>query len=762
MSYSFEEWTKVKIWRDDKDVNVIRRGRITALAGDWLFRTQTKRFGLCLLFALAQGAIFIGAQYNLTGALSFPLDDSFIHLQYAKQMARGAYFQYHDGEPVSGGETSFLYVHVLAFGYLVGFHGIGLIIWSHIIALFSVAGVFYSLLRLGEDLSRPWIGLCSAGLVFCSGYMAWAFWGGMEIALFTCLLLFSFHWLLRNEGYSPLLGLLLGLTALSRPEGVIIAAVLIFLLAMKSIWNGSWRQWHVQSEKFWSSLLFLFFSLIGPSLFYLQTMGRSSGNGLVAKSLFYNPFMTLYEKTDTYLSNLFAIVKFFFGHPSITPLAGEYILPGLLLFAFAGWLGVFLSRSSQGKWIALWLGAPIAVSLAAAATLEVWSLHSFRYLVPLIPLFLLMGAAGIDVCFSWIADRSSIPALTIAAAALLIHISYFPHWIARFSNQSATIYEKQVQTAHWLVHNQIPGTIAINDAGALVYFGDFPAYDLVGLTTNGVTLPYRLGEGALYEELEHIPPENRPQVAAVFPLWFKEMARTYDIFYRPLVEFPDPFDKSFEKTVYRINWEYAGMEESPRNATIKPGWTVRDFLDAADVHSEKNHNYACKTNGWRHPEIPIPFRRNFGYHEEIDETWPNIENEREELIPRLRQQGILNRYDIVDAGRRINGEESFNLFNLTPGAPVHLILRTCDNTGKAETFAYRMELFADDVYLGEWNVSGTPWNWRETVFDIPGESVKRTWLKVRIVNRGTLLFPYYDSYFYWACQDEAKLELNNT
>jgi len=591
--------------------------------------------------------------------------------------------------------------------------------------------------------------------------MAWAFWSGMEIALFTCSLLVSFHWLLQNKGYSPRLGLILGLTTLCRPEGAIMAVVLIFLLTIQSVVNGFWRSWRDQSEKFWASLLFLFLSLIGPSLFYFQTMGRSSGNGLIAKSLLYNPIMTLYEKAEAYLANLFAIIKFMFGHPSVTPLAGEYILPGLFFFALAGWFGVYRSNGSRGKWNAFFLGAPIAVSITAAATLEVWSLHSFRYLVPLVPLFLLLGAIGLEVCFSWISGRSSIPVLSIAAVAFLIHISYFPLWIARFSNQSTTIYEKQVQTARWLVQNQIPGTIAINDAGALAYIGDFPIYDLVGLTTNGVTLPYRLGEGSLYEEMEHILPQRRPRAAAVFPLWFKEIARTYDIFYRPLVEFPDPFDKSFEKTVYRINWEYAGMEDTPRESTMKSGWIVRDSLDSADLRSEKDHSYVCKPNGWRHPKIPIPFRRNFGYHEEIDETWPNIENEQEELIPRLRQQGILNRYDIVDAGRSIRGEESFNLFNLIPGAPVHLILRTCDNTGKAATFAYRMELFADDIYLGEWNISGTPWNWYETVFDIPGEYVKRPWLKIRIVNRGTLLFPYYDSYYYWACQDLINPEVRS-
>ena len=154
----------------------------------------------------------------------------------------------------------------------------------------------------------------------------------------------------------------------------------------------------------------------------------------------------------------------------------------------------------------------------------------------------------------------------------------------------------------------------------------------------------------------------------------------------------------------------------------------------------------------RFPEVANPFRRNFGYHEEIDQTWPGVENEVETLIPTLWADGRIYEYDIVDAGRRINGAESFTLSGLTPGVAAYLILRTCDNAGDAETFDFRMAVEVNGVYLGEWTVEGTPWNWYEIVFPIPAESVQEDSIRVRVRNIGTSRFPYFDSYMYWICQ----------
>jgi hypothetical protein len=717
--------------------------------------------------------LFIGTQIVMTGMLASPLDDAYIHLQYAKQIAKGAYFQYQDGAPITSGETSFLYAHLLALGCLLGFHGTGLLAWAQIIAFVCLAAIFYLLIQIGDNLSHPRAGWGAAVLVFCSGCLAWAFWSGMEIALFTALLLFVCYLITCPVFSAKCLWYALGLLCLCRPEGMICAFVIlmisvlsIFISSESFLFPFKTNDLHhsfisrlKQFRMMHSSFMFFLFSIIGPPLFFYFSLGRVSGNSLLAKSLLYSPILTSFEKGMEFFSNVGSIGLFFMGHPAATPHIGEYLMPGTLLFAVIGVIGLFLSRSLSQKWFTAVAGLSLTTLIFAVATLEVWPLHNYRYLLPYFPLLFLFGIIGLETLFSWIKFQTLLPVTTLLLIAILLQTSYFPAWAGRFAKNAASIYEKQIQTSRW-ISRYLPSDrpIAINDAGALAYYGALKIYDLVGLVTNDTTLAYRMGEGGLYESLEHLSETERPHYAVVFPSWFQESAITYDIFYKPLVSFPDPFDRTFGKTVYHINWSYAGMENQPRQATMKPNWIVKDSLDIADLRSEADHQYTFQVHHNRFPRIPVPFRRNFGYHEEIDELWPDIENEQEELIPILRQQGILNQFDIVDAGRRIDGEEQFTLGNLTAGKETYLIIRTCYGMGERYTFAYRMGVFVDNIYLGEWNVEGTSWNWYESIFTITGEAVKTDSLRIRIKNMRTQNYPYYASYYYWICQENEDAQ----
>ncbi len=59
-----------------------------------------------------------------------PLDDAYIHFQYARQLADGEPYVYNPGEAPTSGATSFIYPYVLAVGYLLGFKGLNLGLWA--------------------------------------------------------------------------------------------------------------------------------------------------------------------------------------------------------------------------------------------------------------------------------------------------------------------------------------------------------------------------------------------------------------------------------------------------------------------------------------------------------------------------------------------------------------------------------------------------------------------------------------------------------
>ena len=59
------------------------------------------------------------------GEWILPLDDTYIYLQYARNLAHGHFMQFNAGDPPTSGATSFLYPILLAAGYLIGFRSDG-------------------------------------------------------------------------------------------------------------------------------------------------------------------------------------------------------------------------------------------------------------------------------------------------------------------------------------------------------------------------------------------------------------------------------------------------------------------------------------------------------------------------------------------------------------------------------------------------------------------------------------------------------------
>ncbi|MFB3785719.1 MAG: hypothetical protein ACE15F_05050 [bacterium] len=714
---------------------------------------------LCLGLAGVQGLIFAGAQLAVNGAFSFPLDDSFIHLQYAKQLARGEIFRYQDGQPVTSGATSILYAFVLAPGYALGFQGDLFLFWASLVALTCAALIFYLLVQIGIRAGYPRAGAFAWLLTWVSGLTGWGIWSGMEIALLACLILLAIHEILGPAPSLPRLFLYLGLLALCRPEGAIWGIVLGAVLAVRWISGAPLSHRRESAAAFLAALLFAVICLAGPSLFFYWATGNSSGNGLLAKSLLYHPTQMPYEILGDIVANAGAIVMFLMGG-GIHGL-GEFVLPGFLLFVVLGLLGWTIRPGSEPKWQALSIGLPLLAVLGAVATLEVWPLHNYRYLVPFFPLLFLLAVVGLESLGLMFRLNDSVPLAAGVALAALTQATYLPAWATRYIENSATILEKQKNAALWINGNLPAGqSIAINDAGVLAYYGQRPVYDLVGLVTDDTTLAYRMGEGGLYEQLERLDPRSRPDCAIVFPAWFLEMSRIYDVFYQPRVTFPDPFDPGFSKTLYRINWNYQGMEDWPRASSLREGWILKDRLDTADLVSESEHEYHVQRRGWSSPGIPVPFRRNFGYHEEIDALWPDIENERRDLIPTLRRQGLLYFFDIIDAGRRIDGGETFVLKNLEPHQDALLITRVCETTGEYETFLYQMDVYVNGIFVKTLAIEGTPWNWYEARVEIPGELIPGSTLSIRMVNRGSEHFAFYDSFYYWIYQENQNLGEN--
>ena len=153
--------------------------------------------GLAVVLTLAVlvACLFVGTNlfYNRGDVsdkalnISAPLDDTFIHLQYGSQIGEGEWFRYNDGDPVSTGASSFLYVLVLGAARLVGFAGTNLLGFAIVLG----AGLFVLAAILGYELGRRLAGeragFWSGALIAANGAYAWGATSGMEVALFSVM-----------------------------------------------------------------------------------------------------------------------------------------------------------------------------------------------------------------------------------------------------------------------------------------------------------------------------------------------------------------------------------------------------------------------------------------------------------------------------------------------------------------------------------------------------------------------------------------------
>jgi len=129
-------------------------------------------------------ALYLGCElYLFSGELGFPLDDGWIHLQFARQLAAGEGLAFNPGRWVAG-STAPLWTALLSLGF--AFPGGLAVVWSKLlgVAFFLLTVATSTALAAGLGLSS---GRCrlAATLVAVTPWLAWAALSGMETLCFT-------------------------------------------------------------------------------------------------------------------------------------------------------------------------------------------------------------------------------------------------------------------------------------------------------------------------------------------------------------------------------------------------------------------------------------------------------------------------------------------------------------------------------------------------------------------------------------------------
>ncbi|MBX3229361.1 MAG: hypothetical protein KIT84_17925 [Labilithrix sp.] len=376
------------------------------------------------LSTIASARSFYGYMLKQTGGeWSAPLDDVFIHFDYARSTALGHPFEWTIGNGYSSGNTSLTYPFVLAAGWLVGFTGRDLMRWAAIVAMVSVFGTLLAARRLFIEDDRDDWGRLSSFLLppafLGVGALTWSLWSGMEVAFFLATWAIALALWLRLEDAvrrrqkvaraAWLLGLAGGLLVTTRPEAALTIAAFGLATALRRGVTGRVG-------------LLARIGVPGVVLLAAQSIanrlltGEASANGAIVKLALNNPFMTAEEKLEDWVFNVrYAALRnldYHFAHiegDAMSALVDRWPAlpaPYVYLARTAWWAGVvplvlalLPLAFARTRRVAIVLWAQIVGWIVLVAFNGQVRWQNERYVMPAVAWLLVLAVLGVSVAF---------------------------------------------------------------------------------------------------------------------------------------------------------------------------------------------------------------------------------------------------------------------------------------------------------------------------------------------------------------------------
>src|SRR5689334_25380811 len=214
--------------------------------------------------------------------IGFPLDDSWIHLTYARNLAEHGEWAFRLGER-SAGSTAPLWTVLLSIGFLIG---LAPFVWTFLLgwAVLALLAVY------AENLARklvpsytsriPW-----AGLFFVlAWHLTWSAVSGMETLLHGLFVLVVLGSLIAGSRRFLTLGLLAGLSIWVRPDGLTLLGPILFVAVLSE------KTWRSRGEAILKTLIGFGALFVPYLLFNLALSGNPMPNTFYAKQAEYRAY----------------------------------------------------------------------------------------------------------------------------------------------------------------------------------------------------------------------------------------------------------------------------------------------------------------------------------------------------------------------------------------------------------------------------------------------------------------------------------------
>lgn len=654
---------------------------------------------------------------------SAPLDDTFIHFDFARSLARLRPFEWTAGGGYSSGATSWLYPILLAIGIRLGFDGQHLGTFADVIACCSMFAFFWATRGLFAGLPRIASYLLPL-FILSSAVLCWALFSGMELGLFFAIWGLMAHYYVQyvsststSERAQAARGLAVSglLLVMTRPEALVCCCTFAFFACHG---DARWGRKSIQDMVVLvtPALVFTF----GRGLLNWMLTGSFADAGAIVKLLTLRPFLDSREMALKWAENVgFQLYRLTIYHTTNDGWWG---------WQFWSLLALALLPSLTRRTVVLLMTQAIVWILLVAQN-EYVRYQNDRYTMPAVLWLLVAVALGLagtlnEVRLDW-RGRSWCSPLARSALASVIAGSFLIHQVPRLKQQwwlfgraCRNIAEQQVRVGQLLKTEYLGATrrILVGDAGAIPYFSDLPGLDAIGL---GGTrrLPFakavNLGIGATVELIEHLPPEERPDRMALYPSWWELLPVWFGRRLDEVRIHGNVICGGVSKVLYAAEWR--GLDKSAP-FSVPLGTRILDELDFADLVSESEHDFSIDS-------------RHSGY-----------------VVTRVLPDPRQGRQDLFDAGRLVfaGAKSRFTLGGFRRGEPATLVFRAAP----AHRMAVHVKL--DGREAGRIEFEGGD-EWQELSLPLDARHLRqRMWVELTPESSEYIL------YHLWAVTQQAR------
>ena len=551
----------------------------------------------CLLLGAAAACVgFLAIElWQLDGGLGWPLDDSWIHLQFARNLAAGRGLAYNSGELVTG-STAPLWTALLALlAYLPG----SPLAWAQLAGALLYVASIDATWRLARELElAPGLAALASGLTLGTGWMVWSALSGMEIPLFVLLSAWGMLLHLRERAADPrtapaapaapadggagsagaaaaaaalpISAAVLALAALARPEGLLLLALAFADRCLRfdrdrpaggaaagDLAPLRWRR--PPFARLAAGGLLAGCVLAGPLLFYRVVGGTFLPTTYAAKG----------GELRRWLPDLqyvYGVIEILFRQqPYMTLLCCGGVA------ALVARLG---TRRDRGLLPGLWLVAlPLAYSTLSPPG-KIMAGNFGRYFFPLFPVVAVLGAVALEGAAAAlragvVAGKARLPAgLALVALLLWPTASSLRQCAGLYAHNLADVESSDVRAARWLAPRLPAGAVlAVNDIGAFKYLLPNRIVDLAGIANPELRLEVQrqVARGIPWERaMAAAVAARRPDFVAIFPAWLPHLAA--DLGLRPVLRVRLADNRTMgsgELVVYSTPWTRYTLRRLP-------------------------------------------------------------------------------------------------------------------------------------------------------------------------------------------------------